>query len=105
MRGEKMKRVEVVKMGGVGASGPGSVYIGRGSEFGNQFKIGVDGTRAEVVEKYRGWFLEKMREPAFRRSIWELEGKRLVCFCAPRACHGDVIKEWLEMGEDGEGEE
>ena len=29
------------------------VYIGRGSPFGNPFKIGIDGTRLEVIEKYK----------------------------------------------------
>ena len=28
------------------------VYIGRGSQFGNPFVRGVDGTRKEVIEKY-----------------------------------------------------
>jgi hypothetical protein len=25
-----------------------------------------------------------------------LKGKRLGCFCKPLACHGDVIKEYIE---------
>jgi len=31
------------------------VYIGRPSKWGNPFKIGVDGTREEVIEKYRNY--------------------------------------------------
>ena len=81
--------------GGVG------VYIGRGSVFGNPFVIGKDGNRAEVIEKYRQWFLEKISDPSFRRAVWALEGKKLVCFCAPLPCHGDVLKWWLEMEEEG----
>ena len=45
---------------------------------------------------YRGWFLERVKDAAFRRRVWELEGKTLVCFCSPKACHGDVLKWWLE---------
>lgn len=93
--------VEVVNKnrGGVG------VYIGRGSLFGNPFRIGPDGSRPEVIEKYRVWFLERIADPLFRREVWELEGKSLICFCSPLACHGDVLKWWLEMGEEGVGEE
>ena len=67
----------------------GSVYIGRPSKWGNPFSIGKDGTREEVIAKYLGWILthpEKM-EDAQR----ELQGRNLVCFCAPKACHGDIL--------------
>jgi len=67
----------------------GSVYIGRPSKWGNPFSIGKDGTREEVIAKYLGWILthpEKM-EDAQR----ELQGQNLVCFCAPKACHGDIL--------------
>lgn len=29
------------------------VYVGRGTKWGNPFEIGKDGTRLEVIEKYR----------------------------------------------------
>ncbi len=89
--------VEVVnkKLGGKG------VYIGRGSVFGNPFVLGVDGNREQVIEKYRAWFLEKVGDPAFRREVWKLEGEKLMCFCSPLACHGDVLKWWLELEEEG----
>ena len=71
-----------------------AVYIGRGSRWGNPFKIGKDGTREEVVEKYR----ELINRPGFflRVGIGRLVGKDLVCYCAPAACHGDIL---LEMAE------
>ena len=34
------------------------IYIGRPSRWGNPFVIGKDGTREEVVEKYRNWILK-----------------------------------------------
>jgi len=34
-------------------------YIGRPSKWGNSFVIGKDGTREEVVEKYRQWVLQQ----------------------------------------------
>lgn len=36
---------------------PDCVYIGRPSKWGNPFAIGKDGTREEVVEKYRIYLL------------------------------------------------
>jgi Domain of unknown function (DUF4326) len=64
------------------------VYIGRPSKWGNPFAIGRDGTREQVIEKYRVWLL---RQPALVACLPELRGQRLKCFCAPRACHGDIL--------------
>ena len=67
------------------------------SVFHNPFHEGVDGTRAEVIEKFRIYFYELM---ATRPDLVELletyRGKRLACWCKPKACHVDVIVEYLE---------
>lgn len=67
-----------------------AVYIGRPSKWGNPFVIGKHGTRAEVIAKYRSYILSV---PNLRRSLGELRGKDLVCWCSPEACHGDVLIE------------
>jgi hypothetical protein len=73
------------------------VYIGRGSPFGNPYKIGQDGTRKEVIELYWHYFLEKLNsDPAFRAQVLAFRGKILGCRCKPLPCHGDVIAEWLD---------
>jgi len=69
------------------------VYIGRGSKWGNPFSIGRDGTRAEVIEKYRR-YLEL--SPKLLADLHQLKGKRLGCFCKPMGCHGDVLVEFIE---------
>lgn len=69
---------------------PHDVYIGRPSKWGNPFAIGRDGTREEVVEKYRQHLLSS---PALLAALPELKGKTLGCWCAPQACHGDVLSE------------
>ena len=74
------------------------VYIGRGSPFGNKFIIGKDGTRNEVIIKYKDWFYEKLKDKEFRRLVYNLKGKRLGCFCKPKPCHGDVIVDYLKKG-------
>jgi len=69
----------------------GAVYIGRGrgSIWGNPFAIGEHGTREEVIDKYREWAYS---EPELIRTARVLlAGKDLVCFCAPKACHGDIL--------------
>jgi hypothetical protein len=72
------------------------VYIGRGSPFGNRYRIGAHGTRAEVIESYRTAFLKRIEiDPSFAAEVRALWGKRLGCYCKPLACHGDVIVEWL----------
>jgi hypothetical protein len=68
-----------------------AVYVGRGSAFGNPFVIGIDGTRDEVIDQFRTWFLSRPRLVA--KAKQELAGKDLVCFCAPNRCHADVLLE------------
>lgn len=72
------------------------VYIGRGSIFGNPYEIGRDGTREEVIERYRVWFNFLVRDPIFVEHLKKLKNKKLGCFCSPMLCHGDVIKNWLD---------
>lgn len=69
----------------------GAVYIGRPSMYGNPFEIGRDGTREEVVETYRDYV---ENNPELITLIQQnLREKDLVCFCAPKACHGDILLE------------
>ena len=76
-----------------------AVYVGRPSKWGNPFKVGKDGTRKEVVEKYRKWLMNKLREdPHF---LDPLKGKDLVCWCPlDEPCHADVIIEILSRRGD-----
>ena len=64
------------------------IYIGRPSKWGNPFIIGRDGTRKEVVDKYREWILN---QPDLLADLHELKDKILACWCAPSQCHGDVL--------------
>lgn len=69
------------------------IYIGRPSKWGNPFEIGRDGTRAEVIEKYRSWILS---QPDLLSQLGELKGKVLGCWCSPLPCHGDVLIELIK---------
>lgn len=72
-------------------SDPDYVYIGRGSKWGNPWIIG-NLTRREVIERYEADLLDS----ALMDDLHELEGKFLVCHCAPLPCHGDVLVKWLK---------
>ena len=71
------------------------IYIGRPSKWGNPFKIGRDGTREEVIEKYRQYILSNK---SLMKDIHELKGKTLGCWCHPKLCHGDVLSELANKG-------
>lgn len=65
----------------VGKHSDGSrVYIGRPSKWGNPFVIGRDGSREDVIAKYRAWIVA---QPDLMGALEELRGRDLVCWCAP----------------------
>jgi hypothetical protein len=74
---------------------PNTVYVGRPTKWGNPYKIGVDGSREEVIAKYREWLKKKLEEdPTF---LDPLKGKDLACWCPlNKPCHADVILEFLK---------
>lgn len=67
------------------------VYIGRPSKWGNPFIVGKDGTREEVIQKFAKYLLN---DPELPNHLHELKGKNLGCYCAPLACHGDILLRW-----------
>jgi len=78
------------------------VYIGRPSRWGNPFKLGRDGTREEVIDKYEVWIKTQKH---LMTALSELEGKRLGCWCAPLPCHGDVLIRLINEERSKEGGE
>jgi hypothetical protein len=90
-----------------------NVYIGRGrvvfltkegpsfppkdSPFCNPFKVGKDGTREEVIAKFRSYMNSRLQQDSeLVKQLLALEGKRLGCWCKPDACHGDVVLELIQ---------
>jgi len=72
---------------------PFDIYIGRPSKWGNPFRIGRNGTREQVIDKYRHWITT---QPKLLAALPELKGKRLGCWCHPLPCHGDVLVDLIE---------
>jgi hypothetical protein len=81
-----------------------AVYVGRAnprrglaeSDFGNPYRVDVDGTRAEVIEKYRSWLLGRQE---LVLKLHELRGRRLACWCSPEPCHAEVLVELVDADE------
>ena len=70
---------------------PYDVYIGRGSSWGNPFRIGADGDRKRCIALFEEYAI---LEGIDKKAKTELKGKVLGCFCAPKECHGDVLAKW-----------
>ena len=86
------------------------IYIGRAGRgedgyFGNPFRTGSGISREDAVQKFQKYFTERIeKDSEFKRRVLALKGKRLGCFCKPKACHGDVIADWLNKMEEKEVE-
>lgn len=71
----------------------------------NKFKMGRDGNREEVIEKYKRWLWGEIKK---KGKVWDelvrikgIEEEGLFdvvlrCWCKPKKCHGDVIKSCIE---------
>lgn len=86
------------------------VYIGRTARrngaFGNPFVMRSEAERQTVIDKFEAYARGAIAfDPAFRQRVRELHGKVLGCWCAPKACHGDVLLKLaaeLHAGTDGD---
>ncbi len=85
--------------------------IDRRTEFGNPFVLGRDGTRREVIAAFEAAERARLADPvggaARQAKVRAMHGRRLFCWCAPQACHGDVyarLAAELVQAEPEEGE-
>ena len=69
-----------------------TVLIDRRTKWGNRFRIGRDGTRGEVITRYRADLWRRIRNEAITlQELAELDGMWLACWCDPQPCHGHVL--------------
>lgn len=66
-----------------------AVYIGRPSKWGNPFEMTGSKSRETSLADYEDWLMTQPELIAAAKK--ELVGRDLVCFCAPKACHGDFL--------------
>lgn len=75
---------------------PEFAYIGRynkgygvrQSKWYNPFHVHKESERENAIKRYEDYI---GRIDDFELHIEELRGKVLVCWCKPKACHGDVL--------------
>ena len=66
-----------------------AIYIGRGSKWGNPFPLHKDTNREEVLEKYKKYLTQMIQTNQYTlEDLASLHNQDLVCFCAPKLCHG-----------------
>lgn len=66
-----------------------AVYVGRPTKWQNPFVLKQEADREAVIERFRQYLRE---QPALVRAIRrELRGRDLICWCAPKPCHADVL--------------
>jgi hypothetical protein len=97
---------------------PNHLYCGRGSALGNPFPMKNENERDKVCEQYEEWFYKHVDETNFldiyygndngipyssqtaqSLQIFEqaLNGDvNLGCFCAPKRCHCETIKHFID---------
>lgn len=87
-----------------------AIPIHRPYPLGNPFPlVDVDNLvqREECIEKYENWFYSQIanKDPLIMGAIDFIKANMsiytivLCCFCAPKRCHGEVIKSYLERTE------
>lgn len=62
-----------------------AVYIGRPSKWGNPYRMLGEHKRDFVCDKFEAYLKTS------NLDLSELRGKDLVCYCAPKRCHGDIL--------------
>jgi len=70
----------------------GAVDVSRTSPWGNPFRVGKDGNRNEVIDKFEDWL--RGQPLLVQRAKRVLRGKDLVCYCSPKKCHAEI---WLKI--------
>ena len=79
----------------------GTTYIGRGSPLGNPFPITKELPRLEAIAKYKVYIIDRIlsNNDLIINALKALtKDSKLLCFCKPAPCHGDIIKDiWEEI--------
>lgn len=102
--------IKVINLRDPQLSSTNMIYVGRkmvhraGSPLGNPYKLTKESERAEVCERYEAWLRAWLEVPSSTvaqeiERLTELArqgGLILACWCAPKLCHADVIKEVIE---------
>ena len=69
-----------------------TVLIDRRTKWGNRFRIGRDGTREQVIARYRADLWRRIRTGEIAlEELAAIAGCWYACWCRPSPCHGEVL--------------
>ncbi len=107
-RTDKSLQITIARKG----QGLRGVYVGRPTPLGNPFRLESEEQREEVLTRYATWLEGELRQGnrEVTRTLEELYRRlrhrgtlTLLCFCAPKRCHAEVIAEHLKRRAEAEG--
>jgi len=80
------------------------IRIHRGTPLGNPFKVTDESLRDEMCDAYITWFYNHrvLNNSVVAKELARIQAilhkhkiVRLFCWCVPKRCHGETIKEFL----------
>ena len=78
-----------------------TVLVDRRTKWGNRWHVGRDGSREEVIARYRMELWRRIRAGEIAlEELAELDGCWLACWCEPLPCHGNVLARAAEWASE-----
>jgi hypothetical protein len=81
-----------------------NIRVDRSSVLGNPFTLNTESNRDRVCDRYEKYFIDKLdsvnpQSKEIRRIISLIDRGHdinLQCWCSPKRCHAETIKEFLD---------
>ena len=93
-------RVSIHNMRYTRPSMPYDFKVDRSTRLGNPYKMEGGRTREQSIAEYKSWFDKYGINSDYFKEIVAAYDQygivRLFCWCAPEACHAEIIKKALE---------
>lgn len=95
--------IEIMNLRNTRPSQPWDVKIDRSSVLGNPFPMRNESQRNAVCDKYAVYLAIEIKKPGkireemirLYRLYKQYRELRLFCWCAPKRCHAETIRQWL----------
>lgn len=102
--GNEMGKVRVVNMRGYKVNANEQlIKVDRSTIVGNPFYMASEGERNKVCDMYEIYFIQQMKtNKAFKKYIMQIcetalhVDVALGCWCAPKRCHAETIKAFVD---------
>jgi hypothetical protein len=78
------------------------IIVDRRNILGNPFYMKDESQRHQVCVNYANWLIDNKEKDKIYKELLRLVNiyskynkLRLFCWCAPKQCHAEIIKEWI----------